>query len=276
MRKKVAGKGIKSILVGLKGKNKYLFKPGLRLRTYHTIGQWWTYPDGITPRTKGSIEAEMKAFSIDRHFEQLERSKEEHMKAKKKEAFAKSEKFIAVKHQWGGWEHPTDPDKLKAVLDKESDRTLYDWFSVMLGQPTIFQTIPPNWLLDSIQGQYQKCYDFVNALYQRLRCSNDPDVALCLEIYHSHLANAENIERCPQPRRSMSREAPPVEQPQTPLTEQPNANKASPPVEQPKPPIIEQPNESKESPPVEQPKQPAKYPPHSTQRYIPTRFIRDF
>ena len=51
-------------------KKHYLFQTGLGLRQTYTIGQWWTYPDG-TPRTKGSIEEEMKRFAIERNAEKL-------------------------------------------------------------------------------------------------------------------------------------------------------------------------------------------------------------
>ena len=56
----------KYIAVGKEEEEKhYLFRSGLGLRQTYTIGQWWTYPDG-RPRTKTSIEEEMKRYAIER------------------------------------------------------------------------------------------------------------------------------------------------------------------------------------------------------------------
>jgi len=56
------------------------------------------------------------------------------------------------------------------------------------------------------------------------------------------------------------------------LLTQLDESKPPPPVNKDAPPVAEQSNESKESPPVEKPV----YPPHSTTRWIPARFVRDW
>lgn len=150
------------------GNVNYLFKSNLRLWKYYTIGQWWTYPDG-RPRLRGSIEEEASRLKRER---------------RKRDFYKTSERFIEVKRQRGWWEDPTDHDKLKAVLDKERDTTLYDWFSILLGQPTIFKTIPPEWLLDDIQRQPLKRDDLLRAIYERLCRSDNVSILSCLEIYH--------------------------------------------------------------------------------------------
>ena len=162
------GAGGSSQTTGLCPFTVYLFRKNLKLPKFYKIGQWWVYPDG-TPRTVASLKKEMLQFVIVR------------------QRLRKSEKFIPVKPRSAEWEWPTNKAKLKATLDKEDDMTLYDWFSIMLRKPTVFQTIPPRWLLDRIQSQPLKCHDFLNALYERLRNTTNKDIILAFQIYHKHV-----------------------------------------------------------------------------------------
>ena len=137
------------------------------LRKYYTINaeQWWTYPDG-TPRTIESIKKEMQQYKI----------------AKKR--LKKTERFFEVKkHQPAMTEEPTDYAKLIEVLKNETDETLYDWFAILLGKPTVFQTIPPDWLLDDIHSQPKKRFDLLNAIYIVLQDTDNPLIHFAFEIY---------------------------------------------------------------------------------------------
>lgn len=150
-----------------KGKKNYLFARGLRLRKYFTINakQWWTYPDG-TPRELTSIESEMKRYNTI------------------KRRLAKSEKFIAIQFPSLDTKRPTDYARLKALLDKHNDKVLYDWYSILLGKPTVFHTLPPDWLLKTIHGQPQQCNDLFLAIETRLRHTENLSVFYALQIYH--------------------------------------------------------------------------------------------
>ena len=57
---------------------------------------------------------------------------------------------------------------MKMMLCHETDETLYDWFSILRGKPTIFGTKPPKWLRTTLQGQWQKRRDLLEALYERV------------------------------------------------------------------------------------------------------------
>ena len=137
------------------------------LRKYYTINEskWWTYPDG-TPRTIASIEKEMQRYKIAK----------KHLK--------RSERFFDVnKHQPAVKGKPTDVAKLIEVVKNETDETLYDWFAILLGKPTVFGTEPPNWLLDSIHRFPQKRIDLLNVIYIVLSETDSPLIALAFEIY---------------------------------------------------------------------------------------------
>jgi len=151
-----------------KGKKNYLFKRGLRLRKYFIINKkkWWTYPDGITPRTLPSIKKQMKRY----------------MKIKTR--LKKSEHLIEVKHRRASRELPTDYAKLREVLDNETDKTLYDWYSILKGKPTVFCTEPPDWLLGTVQTQSDKYNALLKALTKRLQDTDRLPVYYALQIYH--------------------------------------------------------------------------------------------
>ena len=148
------------------GKDPILFKKGLRMRKYFTINEskWWTYPDG-TPRTMESIKEAMQRYKI----------------AKKK--LKMTEKFYEIKRQPARKETPTDVAELIAVLANETDETLYDWFAILLGKPTVFQTIPPKWLLDTIHWQPKKRFDLFNTIYIVLQDTDNPLIHFAFEIY---------------------------------------------------------------------------------------------
>ena len=101
------------------------------------------------------------------------------------EDLRKSEFFIPVECCRAGWEMPTNHAKLKEVLDQRSDQVLYDWFSILLGKPTVFQTKPPLWLLKAIQQAPLKRRDLLDALYRRLLCTRSLEVEVALEHYHN-------------------------------------------------------------------------------------------
>jgi len=95
-----------------------------------------------------------------------------------------------VRDQWpvtcyrSGWERPTDFDALNKTLDKESERTLFDWFSVLRGMPIIlFDTPEPPWW-DEIMCQFLKRQDLEDTIYERLRKSEDIHIIPALEIFH--------------------------------------------------------------------------------------------
>ena len=137
------------------------------LRKYYTINekQWWTYPDG-TPRTIVSIKKEMQQYKIaKKHLKQSERF------------------FEIIKHPPVETEKPTDCAKLIATLEKETDETLYDWFAILLGKPTVFGTKPPKWLLDYIHKTPKKRFDLFNTLYIVISDTDIPIIRLAFEIY---------------------------------------------------------------------------------------------
>ena len=152
-----------------KGKKNYLFKRGFRLRKYYIINEkkWWTYPDGTTPRTLTSIKKQMKRYkSI-------------------KERLKKSEYQYEVKNLKAKQEFPADYAKLREFLDNETDKTLYDWYSILKGKPTVFCTEPPDWLLGAVQTQPDKYNALLKALTKRLQDTERLDVYYALLIYHN-------------------------------------------------------------------------------------------
>jgi hypothetical protein len=153
--------------VKYRNKYNYMFRPKLGIQKFYTIGKWWTNKDG-TPRTRESIEKEIQRYAIVR--QRLEQS----------------EKFIVVKRQAADWEYPTNHERLKETLENEEDTVLYDWFSILREKPTLFNTSPPNWLIDEIQSQPLKCIDLLDALYARLRNTANKDIIYAFQIYHNH------------------------------------------------------------------------------------------
>lgn len=151
--------------------NNILFESGFWLRNYYTIGNWWTYPDGNTPRKlgpvteKGSILWEMQRYAI-------------------KKRHQESEKLIPVERRPPAEDIPTDFARLKALLDRETDETLYDWISILLGVPTLFNTDPPEWLLFSIQSQYRKSFELMVAIWNRLKNTQNLSIILAFEFYY--------------------------------------------------------------------------------------------
>jgi hypothetical protein len=150
------------------GKKNHLFKRRLRLRKSFVINKkkWWTYRDGITPRTLTSIKKEMQRYKI--------------IKDRLKEA----ERFIRIEFPPLKRERPTNHSKLKQILDKEPDRVLYDWYSTLLGLPTVFLTMPPRWLRFRIQGQHRQLDDLLDAIEYRLQITDSLEVYYALQIYH--------------------------------------------------------------------------------------------
>ena len=168
--KKGGWRGYIAYLVKLKDKNgkPILFEKGLRLRKYYTVGRWWTNKDG-TRATAPEMREKVRRFAIAR--KRLE----------------KSERFIPVRYQVAEWELPTDYIRLQRELDKRTDEMLYDWFSILRKQPTVFQTKPPKWLLEGIQSQPLKRNELLDALFERIQYSKNPDIVLALEIYHDYV-----------------------------------------------------------------------------------------
>ena len=148
----------------------YLFKPGLPLHKFYVINQkqWWTNKDG-TPRTRESIEKQIQRY------------------ANVKLRLKKYERLVKVKPPSGGWERPTDYAKLQKVLDKQSDETLYDWFSVLQGKEAVFpDTKFPKWLREKIRSQPMKTEELLIAIYERLRHTKNSLIVYAFEIYHDH------------------------------------------------------------------------------------------
>jgi len=162
-------KGYIRYFVKLYNNDHYLFTRGLWLRQYFTINEekFWTYPDCTTSRTLTSIEKQMQRYMITKH------------------RLQKAEKIIAVKHRRIERERSINYAKLTAVLDKETDRVLYDWYSILLSKPTVFQTKPPAWLIDNLQSQLGKREALLKALIRRLQNTDSLEVYFALQIYHT-------------------------------------------------------------------------------------------
>ena len=169
--KKGGWKGYIAYFVKLKDKDgeNILFEKGLRLRKYYTIGKWWTHKDG-TPCTIGDIKEKKRQY------------------AKTKRRLKESEKRIPTSFdaECSGHALRADQDRLNEVLDRETDETLYDWYSISLGQPALFQTTPPRWLTEKLPGYIHKWDDMLKAILERLKQSDNPDIAIALEIYHNY------------------------------------------------------------------------------------------
>ena len=112
---------------------------------------------------------------------------EEKSQARAKELFKLSERVISIKQQpVVERERPTDRVKLKAVLDKESDQTLLDWFNALLREPTVFRTEPPDWLSHKVARCPRKCHDLLDAIGMKIRRSKDFKVRAAMKVYHGN------------------------------------------------------------------------------------------
>jgi hypothetical protein len=139
------------------------------VRRYYTINErrWWTYPDG-SPRTMESIDEAVRLYAVAQRLK-------------------KSEELIPVKRRPPEKPQPTDDRKMKGMLCRETDETLYDWFATLRGKPTLFGTKPPKWLLDELQSQWTKRRDLLEALYDRVSDANNMDIIFALKIYHGDI-----------------------------------------------------------------------------------------
>ena len=98
-------------------------------------------------QTRESIEKQIQRFAFERaHRKLLEQS-------------------VAFKARKGEIDHA----ELKALLDKETDQTLFDWMNVLNGRPMAFplQTKLPEWL-DDIKQHPKICNDLVSAIFERI------------------------------------------------------------------------------------------------------------
>jgi hypothetical protein len=143
-----------------------LFRSGLWLRKYYTIGKWWTYSNG-TERKLSDIDTEIQRYAATRRrLEELEQS------------------IIININDVANWTQRANYRKLKQVLDNETDKTLYDWYSALLYKPAVFQSFIPIWLTETIQSYPYKCEDLLNAIEERIICSGNTDIIIALKIYH--------------------------------------------------------------------------------------------
>jgi len=149
------------------GRKHYLFRKGLKVRIYYVINKekFWTYPDS-TSRSIGSIDAEIQCF------------------AKIRKRLKKFEKIIPLKDEGRYTEDPADQVRLKELLDKQSEKVLYDWYSALIGKPMVFGTALPRWFVKSISSQPYKWCDLLEATENRIRNSKNPDIIYALKIYH--------------------------------------------------------------------------------------------
>ena len=148
--------------------NALLEKGGLR--KYHTVNEhkWWTFPDGTTHRPLDSIDEAVQLYAVAQRLKRLEQ-------------------FIPVKRRPPEKPIPTDDAKMKMMLCHEADATLYDWFSILRGKPTLFGTKPPKWLKTTLQGQWQTRRDLLEALYERVSDAENMGIILALKIYHGDI-----------------------------------------------------------------------------------------
>jgi hypothetical protein len=151
----------------------HLFIQGSRVQRFYTIGDWYIDDDGNT-KQKGESWQEVKRETRAKRY------------AETKARLQRTEKFIPVRHRKTTWEFPTNHTRLQALLDKETDETLYDWLCALLGKKTVFQTAPPEWLRYTIRYTPLKCNDLLDAIYERLLKTDNMDIVFALEIYHRH------------------------------------------------------------------------------------------
>ena len=146
----------------------HLFIRGSRIRRFYTLNDWFIDATG-SRRKRGDIWGSIKQEKQYKGF--VKRLK-------------KSERFIALQFLPIDNKRPTDYGKLKMVLDNEEDETLYDWYSTLVGKPTVFHTKPPGWLTRTLPSQSRKCNDLFIALEKRLLCTDSIEVMYAMVIYH--------------------------------------------------------------------------------------------
>lgn len=145
----------------------YLFRPNLGLQKFYFIGDWWVDKDG-TSSTRELIEEQMQLYAVEQRLN-------------------KSAKFIPVKRRPPAKPRPTDDKKMKGLLCNETDEALYDWFSILRGKKILFDTVPPDWLTDALQGRWQQRRDLLEAIYDRLTDAQNMDIIFALKIFHGDI-----------------------------------------------------------------------------------------
>ena len=149
----------------------HLFIPGSRLQRFYFLNDWYIDADG-NRRGKENIWNEIKQEAAEWEEQRIV------------QCLKQSERVVAIKIPPLEKECPIDYAKLQVVLDKETDRTLYDWYSILLAKPSVFYTEPPTWLTDKMWGQPYKCCDFLDAIDMRISRSEDMMVSVALKAYH--------------------------------------------------------------------------------------------
>jgi hypothetical protein len=149
-----------------KNNENIMFEKGLRLRKYYTIGQWWTDKDG-NPITLAEIKELTRRYKV------------------AKTHLRRSEKFIPILYQLTRDNTPANFIRLRKVLVERTDEVLLDLFNILQNQPTVFRSKPPPWI-DNLQNHPTKRAAFLNAVYEKIKYSKNPDVIYALEIYHGY------------------------------------------------------------------------------------------
>ena len=126
------------------------------MQRFYFLNDWFIDDNGDR-RSKEDIWNEIQQETEKRQYEQQ---------------LKQSEQFITLQFPSLGEERPTDYVKLAAVLNKHTDKVLYDWYSILSGLPTVFYTKPPGWLTDKIGGYPRKCNDLWQAIAKRLQDSD--------------------------------------------------------------------------------------------------------
>ena len=136
-------------------------------RRYYTVNEdrWWTYPDGSS-RSIESIDRAVQLYAVAERLKLLE-------------------KFVPVQHRPPAkQQQPTDDRAMKGLLCNQTDETLYDWFATLRGKPKLFGSDIPKWLTDTLQSQWKKRRDLLEALYDRVSDAENKDIIFALKIYH--------------------------------------------------------------------------------------------
>jgi hypothetical protein len=162
-----------------------LFISGSRIQRFYFIGDWFIDAYG-NKRSKGDIWEENKQEIRERHRSNEESKKKEAIKCRLKQ----SERFIPLPIRKVMRQLPTDFYRLKKVLEKETDKTLYDWYSILQAKPALFHTKPPDWLVKTLPSQAKKWNDLLDAVEERILYSNNTDIIVALEIYHGIMSGA--------------------------------------------------------------------------------------
>lgn len=95
----------------------------------------------------------MKAYRVQKDFERLE---QEYLKDKAEKEDKRNQ---------------TDHATMQAIVAAQSDETLYDWACLLEESETVYDTVPPPWLL-KVSGQ--KRIDLLDAIIQRIQHSDIP------------------------------------------------------------------------------------------------------